>query len=133
VQGLNIVASVFLYVMPEVDAFYALRQFITHHCPLYYKKTPKDSVRLLPPCSGMHHQSTNVRFAPAPQEKKSKMPAEGEENHNRSWAVDAALYLLDQCLQVVDPGLHHHLKISTTHLYLYTQCTHALLWRSRLV
>lgn len=40
-QGLNIVASVFLYVMPEIDAFFTLRQFITHHCPLYYKKTQK--------------------------------------------------------------------------------------------
>jgi hypothetical protein len=50
-------------------------------------------------------------------------PKQGEENHSRSWAVDAALYLLDQSLQVVDPGLHHHLKQFTTHLYLYTQCT----------
>lgn len=95
VQGLNIVASVFLYVMPEIDAFFTLRQFITHHCPLYYKKTQKG--------------------------EKKEPPKEGEDNHSRSWAVDAALYLLDQCLQVVDPGLHHHLKHFTTHLYLYTQ------------
>jgi len=39
---MNIVASIFLYVMPEVDAFFALRQFVTQHCPLYYKKAPQN-------------------------------------------------------------------------------------------
>ncbi len=38
VQGLNIVAAVFLYVMPELDAFNCIREFVLRHCPLYYRK-----------------------------------------------------------------------------------------------
>ena len=35
VQGMNVLAAPFLYVMPELDAFYAFSHFIKHVCPLY--------------------------------------------------------------------------------------------------
>ncbi|KAJ3346803.1 Ras GTPase activating protein ira2 [Entophlyctis luteolus] len=35
VQGMNVLAAPFLYVMPEVDAFFTFSTFIHHTCPLY--------------------------------------------------------------------------------------------------
>ncbi|KAJ1555821.1 hypothetical protein HK405_012395 [Cladochytrium tenue] len=35
VQGMNVLAAPFLYVMPELDAFYSFLAFIQHSCPLY--------------------------------------------------------------------------------------------------
>ncbi|KAJ3072530.1 hypothetical protein HDU98_003416 [Podochytrium sp. JEL0797] len=35
VQGMNVLAAPFLYVMPELDAFYTFATFIHHTCPLY--------------------------------------------------------------------------------------------------
>ncbi|KAI9325934.1 rab-GTPase-TBC domain-containing protein [Obelidium mucronatum] len=35
VQGMNVLAAPFLYVMPELDAFYSFATFIHHTCPLY--------------------------------------------------------------------------------------------------
>lgn len=35
VQGMNVIAAPFLYVMPELDAFYTFSSFIQHACPLY--------------------------------------------------------------------------------------------------
>ncbi|KAJ3026088.1 hypothetical protein HK097_006531 [Rhizophlyctis rosea] len=35
VQGMNVLAGPFLYVMPELDAFYAFTHFIQTACPLY--------------------------------------------------------------------------------------------------
>ncbi|KAJ3040859.1 hypothetical protein HDV00_010319 [Rhizophlyctis rosea] len=35
VQGMNVLAGPFLYVMPELDAFYSFMQFIQCTCPLY--------------------------------------------------------------------------------------------------
>ncbi|KND03188.1 uncharacterized protein SPPG_02246 [Spizellomyces punctatus DAOM BR117] len=35
VQGMNVLAAPFLYVMPELDAFYTFTAFIQHACPLY--------------------------------------------------------------------------------------------------
>lgn len=37
VQGMNIPAGVFLYVMPELDAFYSFMAFVSA-CPLYWTK-----------------------------------------------------------------------------------------------
>lgn len=36
VQGLCTLAGVFLYTMPELEAFYCLERLITQHIPLYY-------------------------------------------------------------------------------------------------
>jgi cell cycle arrest protein BUB2 len=36
VQGMNVVCAPFLYVMPEVDAFFAFSQFAKSNCPLYF-------------------------------------------------------------------------------------------------
>eukprot|EP01114_Cavostelium_apophysatum_P010725 TRINITY_DN24831_c0_g1_i1.p1 TRINITY_DN24831_c0_g1~~TRINITY_DN24831_c0_g1_i1.p1 ORF type:complete len:355 (+),score=56.70 TRINITY_DN24831_c0_g1_i1:158-1066(+) len=36
VQGMNVVCGTFLYVMPELDAFYAFSQFVKTYCPLYF-------------------------------------------------------------------------------------------------
>jgi len=36
VQGLNVICAPFLYVMPEVDAFYAFSQFVKVNCPIYF-------------------------------------------------------------------------------------------------
>lgn len=36
VQGMNVVCAPFLYVMPELDAFYAFSNFIKIYCPLYF-------------------------------------------------------------------------------------------------
>lgn len=35
VQGMNVLAAPFLYVMPELDAFFAFSTFIQQFCPLY--------------------------------------------------------------------------------------------------
>nr|CAG8440785.1 8868_t:CDS:2 [Entrophospora candida] len=35
VQGMNVLAAPFLFVMPELDAFYSFSTFIQHFCPLY--------------------------------------------------------------------------------------------------
>ncbi|KAI9347192.1 rab-GTPase-TBC domain-containing protein [Zopfochytrium polystomum] len=35
VQGMNVLAAPFLYVMPELDAFYSFLAFIQNSCPLY--------------------------------------------------------------------------------------------------
>jgi len=35
VQGMNVLCAPFLYVMPEVDAFFAFSELVNHHCPLY--------------------------------------------------------------------------------------------------
>ncbi|TPX37120.1 hypothetical protein SmJEL517_g00942 [Synchytrium microbalum] len=35
VQGMNVLAAPFLYVMPELDAFYSFASFIQNTCPLY--------------------------------------------------------------------------------------------------
>jgi cell cycle arrest protein BUB2 len=35
VQGLNLFAGMFLYVMPELDAFHCFERFISFHCPRY--------------------------------------------------------------------------------------------------
>ncbi|ORY39587.1 TBC-domain-containing protein [Rhizoclosmatium globosum] len=35
VQGMNVLAAPFLYIMPELDAFYTFATFIHHTCPLY--------------------------------------------------------------------------------------------------
>ncbi|KAJ3379535.1 hypothetical protein HDU92_006625 [Lobulomyces angularis] len=35
VQGMNVLAAPFLYVMPELDAFYSFTNFIQSNCPLY--------------------------------------------------------------------------------------------------
>lgn len=37
VQGLNIPAGIFLYVMPELDAFFSFLRFV-RTCPLYWTK-----------------------------------------------------------------------------------------------
>jgi cell cycle arrest protein BUB2 len=38
VQGMNVLAAPFLYVMSEVEAFYAFKRFITKMCPTYVIK-----------------------------------------------------------------------------------------------
>eukprot|EP00003_Mantamonas_plastica_P025922 TRINITY_DN5168_c0_g2_i2.p3 TRINITY_DN5168_c0_g2~~TRINITY_DN5168_c0_g2_i2.p3 ORF type:complete len:106 (-),score=24.71 TRINITY_DN5168_c0_g2_i2:423-740(-) len=35
VQGMNVLLAPFLYVMPEVDAFYAFERFVKMHLPRY--------------------------------------------------------------------------------------------------
>lgn len=35
VQGMNVLAAPFLYVMPELDAFYSFASLIQNTCPLY--------------------------------------------------------------------------------------------------
>ncbi|KAI8899744.1 rab-GTPase-TBC domain-containing protein [Globomyces pollinis-pini] len=35
VQGMNVLAAPFLYVMPELDAFFSFSSFIQYSCPLY--------------------------------------------------------------------------------------------------
>lgn len=35
VQGMNVLAAPFLFLMPEVDAYYAFMTLITRHCPRY--------------------------------------------------------------------------------------------------
>lgn len=40
VQGMNVLAAPFLYIMPsEVEAFYAFSKFIEQCCPLYVQPT----------------------------------------------------------------------------------------------
>ena len=39
VQGMNVLAAPFLYVMTEVDAFFAYERFLSNHCPRYVKKS----------------------------------------------------------------------------------------------
>lgn len=40
VQGMNVLAGAFLYVMPsELEAFYCFSRFIEHFCPLYVQPT----------------------------------------------------------------------------------------------
>jgi hypothetical protein len=34
-QGMNVLSGIFLYVMPEVDAFFAFNSLVTRHCPGY--------------------------------------------------------------------------------------------------
>lgn len=36
VQGMNCIAGVFLYLMPELDAFYCFKKLASAYCPLYY-------------------------------------------------------------------------------------------------
>jgi len=36
VQGMNVISAPFLYVMPEVDAFFCFSQFVQFHAPLYF-------------------------------------------------------------------------------------------------
>jgi len=38
VQGLTNICAPFLYVMPEVDAFFTFYQFVTNYCPAYWCK-----------------------------------------------------------------------------------------------
>ncbi|KAI3632942.1 hypothetical protein MIR68_009017 [Amoeboaphelidium protococcarum] len=45
VQGMNVFAGIFLYVMPELDAFYCFFKFITQVCPQYVQ----------PQLDGVHH------------------------------------------------------------------------------
>lgn len=50
VQGMNVLAAPFLYTMPEVDAFFAFRRLLQHHCPRYVKPNLEgavDGTRLL--------------------------------------------------------------------------------------
>jgi cell cycle arrest protein BUB2 len=35
VQGMNVLAAPFLFVMPELDAFFAFNNFLNYSCPLY--------------------------------------------------------------------------------------------------
>jgi hypothetical protein len=35
VQGMNVLAAPFLYVMPELEAFACFTSFLTYSCPLY--------------------------------------------------------------------------------------------------
>ena len=35
VQGMNVLAAPFLFVLPEVDAFFTFTSFIQQDCPLY--------------------------------------------------------------------------------------------------
>jgi cell cycle arrest protein BUB2 len=35
VQGMNVMAAPFLYVMTELDAFFSFSSFIQYSCPLY--------------------------------------------------------------------------------------------------
>jgi cell cycle arrest protein BUB2 len=40
VQGMNVLAAPFLYIMPsEIEAFYAFANFIELNCPLYVQPT----------------------------------------------------------------------------------------------
>lgn len=39
VQGMNCIAGVFLYLMPELDAFYCFKKLASTYCPLYYCET----------------------------------------------------------------------------------------------
>ena len=36
VQGMNVVCAVFLYVMPELDAFHCFEALIKQHCAAYF-------------------------------------------------------------------------------------------------
>lgn len=38
VQGMNVVVGVFLYVFPELEAFFAAATFLKTNCPLYCTK-----------------------------------------------------------------------------------------------
>ncbi|EFA83505.1 RabGAP/TBC domain-containing protein [Heterostelium album PN500] len=44
VQGMNAICGAFLYVLPELDAFYCFQQLVLHYCHLY----------LVPKISGVH-------------------------------------------------------------------------------
>lgn len=35
VQGMNVIAGPFLYVMPELDSFACFCKLVTYHCPRY--------------------------------------------------------------------------------------------------
>lgn len=40
VQGMNVLAAPFLYIMPtEIEAFWSFSKFIEFHCPLYVQPT----------------------------------------------------------------------------------------------
>jgi len=90
-------------------------RFITRRGPKTYAMVP-DTV---PSVSSHWVLGRTVLF----QKKKNITRAEADESQSdRPWAVDTALYLLVQCLQVIDPGLYHHLKKHNASPYLYAQC-----------
>jgi len=41
IQGMNVACAPFLYVMPEVHAFYCISQFLKLHCSLYFCPLPE--------------------------------------------------------------------------------------------
>lgn len=53
VQGMNVIAAPFLYVMPELDAYYTFSTFIQLSCPMYVQPALEGvhcGVRLLDIC-----------------------------------------------------------------------------------
>eukprot|EP00842_Homolaphlyctis_polyrhiza_P000077 jgi/Hompol1/106/HPOL_002019-RA len=53
VQGMNVLAAPFLYVLPELDAFFTFASFIQHSCPLYVQPALEGvhcGVKLLDKC-----------------------------------------------------------------------------------
>ena len=45
IQGMNVIAAVFLHVMPELDAFHCFETLITQHCPAYfYSSSVRDAI-----------------------------------------------------------------------------------------
>ncbi|KAI8827221.1 rab-GTPase-TBC domain-containing protein [Fimicolochytrium jonesii] len=53
VQGMNVLAAPFLYVMPELDAFYTFTAFVQNACPLYVQPALEGvhcGLRLLDKC-----------------------------------------------------------------------------------
>jgi cell cycle arrest protein BUB2 len=52
IQGLNVIAAVFLNVMPELDAFYCFEAFVKAHCAYYQRGSVGDA--LLVGCELVH-------------------------------------------------------------------------------
>jgi len=107
-QGMNFLCATFLYVMPELDAFYCARELILNHCPLYYNLT-------------------NISSSKSSPKGKNEDKANGDSHENDRWAMGPAVYLLERCLESVDPILQNHIvKSRQSGAWLYTQYVMAL-------
>ncbi|KAL6065434.1 putative mitotic check point protein BUB2 [Balamuthia mandrillaris] len=102
VQGLNTVAAMFLYVMPELDAFHCLRELVLSHCPLYYRSKKTDQ------------QQVEEKL------KAGEKGEEEEESEEKHWSVKPAVRLVQLCLEIVDSPLYDHLNKCGVSPYLYT-------------
>lgn len=105
VQGMNVLAAPFLYVMPsEVEAFACFCAFIEKNCPLYVQPTLEGVHRGLKVGSDADGETFS---AADPVADVLKLPN------------FTLMQLVDKCLAILEPNLHEHLRSKSLSAELY--------------